>query len=236
MNLQNILANAWGSIKQWLPQSGGSTVIDKNTVSPTPRPDPNMIVFNKDQPQLPQVSPQIPQSTPIPANDNFVFNYEPYLRNMQNPPSIPQPDALVAKILRDTYPTDATRAAIVASREGGLRAYPTPYVNTTGKKAGSTDVGMLMMNAGKTNSGVPTTFDDLMRRFPQQMSAAGVIPGNSKQYPDVNQSIFDPAVNARINKINFDDPGNTQGWWGRWFGLRNGGFNKADFIGKTAPY
>lgn len=184
-----------------------------------------------------------PTAIPTPTPDvgrNFIYDYDPYLEGLTEDQiaklNLKQPNDIMHEVYQSHFPEDATRAAIVSRTEGGGAIEPKPFVNPVGKLAGSTDVGPMMINAGVAQSGKPTTFDDLMNRFPTQMEQAGVVPGDHPEYPGVNESIFDPHVNAAVAKINFDDPGNKQGWWGRWFGPRNYGLNKEDFISRESPY
>jgi hypothetical protein len=192
--------------------------------------------------KVPGTTPEptsMPTPTPAPDQRDFYYNYDPYLDHFEEGqrPNIPQPNDLMHNVIQEVYPEDATRSALVSWSEGGLSENPTPYTNTTGRLKGSTDVGAWMMNAGvPDNPNQITTFDDLLNRFPHLMKEAGVVPGDHPEYPGVNASIFDPMVNARVNKINFDDPGNKQGWWGRWFGLRNKGLNRDEFIERESPY
>lgn len=213
---------------------------------PTPSPLPSPTV-------TPTPTPQ--GQAPTGSNErDFYYNYDPYLEHMSDEQrkslDIKQPNDVLHEVIQRVFPEDATRAAIVSRVEGGQSVYPKPNVNRLpGTHIGSTDVGPWMMNTGVRDDGGPTTFDDLLNRFPEQIKEMGIDPnsygyGRENDWGDpismegIPDALFDPEINARVAKINFDDPGNKQGWWGRWFGLRNPNypFKEEDFISKESPY
>jgi len=182
-------------------------------------------VINADpQPQV------LGDSTP---KDDFFFDYEPYLQEGMTTPQ--QPSALMSDVYRRTFPEDATRSAIVALTEGGGSPNPTPYVNKSGSKIGSTDLGSFMINTGTSRGRQPiTTFDDLMNRFPEKMRDAGTNPSGSLE--ENMRLLSDPYVSAEVARINLEDPGNKGAWWNRWFGLRDNGYREEDFNTLERPY
>jgi hypothetical protein len=219
-------------------------------VSPIPEPTPTISPMERLQRQnvdqqdfreaqrsmgMAQKAPQMPKKR-VPqvqtsagevlgTNDDFQFNYDPYMQHMSKPYNIPQPPPDLAQIFRDTFPEDATRSAITAWTESAFNP-KAKYTNTKGRLRGSDDMGLMMINAGKpSDPSQITTFDDLMRRKPGQMEQAGVAG---------QQSLFNPAVNARVAKINMQE--SPQGWHGRWFGLRDKGFLPEHFTGQQSPF
>lgn len=228
-SLRSLVQKADGAAMN--PQGQVAGAIDQ-APTPIPTPIPTPMPTPTPQPTMP-FDPRLGEVT-----RDYIYDYRPYLEHMDNPPPMYQPSDEMHKILQEVFPEDATRSALV-NRFEGFGAYPKPYKNSSGSLVGTYDVGPFMINSG-TSRGTKkvTTFDDLMNRFPNQMREAGVVDGAHPDYPgeNVNASVFDPLVNANIAKINFNDPGNQQGWWGRWFGLRDNKMKKEHFTPRQSPF
>ena len=165
---QNLLNNAKAAISSiGQPQKLISPLVEASSPEPTPGTEQWRIDANGNT--VPRFAPQpTPDPTkyvvpPKPAADpNFNFNYAPYLKNPErlkarfgttDPTQLPQPSMDQQAMIRQYFPTDATRAAVLRLTEDRLNDNPPDY---TGNANGSVDSGAYMNNSN--------TFADMMTR------------------------------------------------------------------------
>jgi hypothetical protein len=155
-------------------------------------------------PARPTATP-IPTGTPLPTPKvgmPMYFNYDKYRKSGSYVP--PQPPPELAKQIVDTFPNEATQAALVASTENG-RFDPNAYNyngNATGRFKGSGDYGVMQINN--------VTMQDYLRSHPKEMARIGI---------STPEDLKNPKKALEFSKL----ISQVQGW-GAWYGPKNKGF------------
>ncbi len=182
-----------------------------NAFSNTPNNTPS-VIGNPSQMKLsvgvsPNFVNQMQPQTVDAADPNYRFAFETQKRD-QNYANLTgrggfqpqQPPQDIGQIIRNTFPNEATTAALVAATENGTY---NPTVKDNPNSDGSVDRGLFQINNH--------TFNGLMQKFGDRLRTQGI-----NSYEDM----YDPAKNAAIAKMIYDQNG-----WGRWFGWQNKGYD-----------
>jgi len=162
-------------------------------------------------PVLGKEPPAFPAPTPTPKPDfvkprpEFFFEFDQY--KPKDFPEVPQPSKKLAKLIFDSFPTEATAAATVAFTENGSYNPKATNVN----KDGSKDYGIFQINDG--------TFKDMMSKNPYKrlLGEAGISSLDDLLEEEKNVKA------AKVVKKYEEDSGAKP--WSWWYGWVNKGFN-----------
>lgn len=149
-----------------------------------------------------------PTPTPTPAPQQRKIDFSGYTQ--QNNLPLTPPNQKLTDLFFKNFPDEATPAAAVTYGENRSYNPRATNINTNG----STDYGLMQINS--------KTFDDLLRRRPNQMKAIGINKG------DPYDVLFDPDINMKVaGLIREDERANQRAYgkdniqdWGQWYGWK----------------
>lgn len=156
-------------------------------------------------------APTAPPSAPTPsapADPNYRFAYETlprdanYAANGPRPGFQPsQPPAQIGSVIRNIFPNEATKAALIASTENAQ--FDPNRADNVNAGQGGQDRGIFQINSN--------TFNGLMQRRGDELKNLGI-----NSFEDMR----DPTKNAHVAKMIM-----SEGGAGRWFGWQDTGYN-----------